>query len=351
MSKTNNFYNRFFQIRSSFLSRNSNSLYAKEAYLESIGFSKSSIDWTGLDVCEIGAGLGRLTQSLLEFGWVQSARRYVLVEPSSSIDQLKTSITGDNIAYENADLAAYSSACAGQFDYVLACGVAPHAGEEIGPVVLLLSQLLKPGGTLHLVYSLARQPKRGARLFWEISRKFPFMAAIFAFITTALQYICDRPVLEKFFKLHFFYYFQKTFYANYLQHYEFYAVSPYNVFHTYGDVVEGLSEAGCADLVYYPHALALTARRLPDQGEPAKLAPSGPFAILGDDWLCAWVRRRLASTAEVRCVKAAEEILDTEIAVIAHDHTHGLPYHEVARRLTRSGRVLGTDLFIYQMLI
>jgi 2-polyprenyl-3-methyl-5-hydroxy-6-metoxy-1,4-benzoquinol methylase len=345
------FYNKFFQIKGSFLDREDKSIYSERAYLSSIGFLTAETDWKGLDVCEIGGGLGRLTAPLENMGMIKNVTRYVLVEPSESINALKERFTGKNFEFHNSNLAEFSAAHIGKFDYVIACGVIPHIDDNLSNIMKELGALLKKGGTLHIAHSYYGYPKLGARFLWNLSRKSTAVIKFVSFLTALLQVICNYSLFSEFYRKNFIYSFQKTFFGIYNQHFEYFGVCPYNIFNGYGVLLKALSQVGFSDVIFYPHSIAFSVKLKAGDDTKVNIPMGKPFAIIGNDWSCRWVCSQLNYLGDVRCVDDIAEVRSDDIIVIGHDHISGASYHVMVNYFVKSGRVLGKDIFLFQMLL
>jgi hypothetical protein len=348
-----NFYSKFF-ARESFLSPSESNLYSDAAYLDSLGFSPR-LDFTDKVVLELGAGAGRLTLALQRMGLVQSARKYIVVEPSSAIERIRERLKLDNVVFVNSglrDLATHVPY--GSIDYFIASGVIPHLNhgslpDSIGAIVPFLST----AGRLHAHASFYGYDKRGHILFKAACQRMPLVTSTVAGLAAALQFgLCGigLSAVRSIYVRNFLYSFQRGFLQVHRFMFEVFTVEPYSIFWSYRDYAAALALNGLAIEELFPHSIALVAgRRKRVDDEPILRLPRGSVAILGNDWSGRWFARRYGRPADV--VDTVEQATEYHTIVLAYDYSRGPPYHTFVRALRDRGYELGRNLYLFQMLL
>lgn len=319
------FYSDFFKT-ASFLGGEPARLYAREPYLQSLGFVKS-LDWSGKTVLELGAGSGRLFQALLDLGLVGRAKEYLVVEPTDGLLAIARMVQGNNVRLIRSDLAGlHTQVAPGSVDYFIANGVIPHIGGPLAQIFRSMGRFIAPGGALHVVASYYGQPKRLARLLQRACWALPPLVGPAAWASALAQSICCDllPSARGAYLRQWIYSFQPDFQGRSRQQREFYGVRPYDIFHGYGEYSQALGDSGFRPDRWFPHPVALRALwRAPGTPEPGLAARleavlQGPVAILGTDWSGRWFARHYRG-GQYRLVGRCEDLRPGEVVILAYD--------------------------------
>jgi ubiquinone/menaquinone biosynthesis C-methylase UbiE len=186
MTSLSSFYSAFFSLKS-FLSYEPERFYAQEGYMKGLGFG-SNLDFTGKTVLELGAGAGRLTLSMARHGILQTAQRYIVVEPSEGILQIRARLAEPNVSFVKAafdELGKHIKPHS--VDYFIASGVIPHLGASLDHIIGRIEKFVAPEGRLHIVSSYHAFDRKMSRAWKRRCIDHPGWAPTCAAATTLLQ--------------------------------------------------------------------------------------------------------------------------------------------------------------------
>src|SRR5262249_11860898 len=344
------FYSRFFS-RETFLSPSESSLYSETAYLDSLGFSRA-LDFTDKVVLELGAGAGRVTFALQRMGLVQSARKYIVVEPSAGMEGIRDRLQLENVEFVNEGLRSLSRHVPlGSVDYFIASGVIPHLDYgSLKDCIADIASFLSPEGRLHAHASFYGYDKRSHWRFRAVCQKVRSLTPAVAGLTAALQLgLCGLRLdaARSWSVRNFLYSFQRSFRQIYHFMFEVFTVEPYSIYWGYRDYADALAQNGLAIEQLFPHSISFVAAPCTDC-QVALRPPAGSIAILGNDWSGRWFATQFKHPADV--IGSVEEATQYDSIILAYDYSAGRPYHEVVRVLGDRGYQLGRNLYLFQML-
>jgi hypothetical protein len=324
------------------------------------------MDFSNKTVLELGAGAGRLTFSLLEFGAIEKAEKYIVVEPSDGIRAIESGMKGrtpPNVFFINCPLEKLNEHIpAHSVDYFIASGVLPHISMELPRILELIASFLSAGGELHVVASYYGFDKGIAH---AIRRKIVGEGKLVrkaAALSNALAQdaICGLKFPEsaaKFYMENFIYSPQKTIEDKYKQFYEFYSVAPYNIERSYRDYVGGAKCAGLELAAVYPYSVALKFRagghghiELPS---PGSLGDRDVILLGEKDFFTAAVGRKLSKKGiKIKRTMTPGEIMKEQprAYIILGGNHYIKPYHEILKQLEYI-YTFNEDIFIFQMFV
>lgn len=348
------FYHNFFR-KETFLSYEGNDLYFEDEYIRSLGLLDRA-NYEGNVVLELGAGSGRLTRTLHRLGLLQSARKYIVAEPSLSLLGIQKHIKSGNCQFIRSDLARLGEHVeSGSVDFFIASGVIPHIEtKSLSDCFSIMSDFIKDNGLLYVNSYHNGPKKRICSMFMNPSLRLGVLQHLISFVHTTLQTIVfpwGGAVMKRWFHDNFTYSFQKTFAGKRLQHLELYSVNPYNIWWGYPEYTDALLANGFSIKEFFPHSLALMAAKSSLDGvNIAGLSNSARTAVIGTDWLALNFKNKFPGY-NIILTDNFEEAASCDQIVLAYDYTQHAPFYKPANEFMERGFELGKTLFIFQMLV
>ena len=345
------FYESFFK-RETFLSPGRTDVYSGIPYLHGMGLDDKDI-YEGRKVLEIGAGCGRITSLLNEYGMLKITEQYTVVEPTSAIHRISEIITSGQATFLQSSLENLNKILPPEsFDTVLCMGVVPHLGESLHRSLESAAYFLRPGGVLMINAFFNGDRLRLSQALRCHVVGHPALTRTLAILQTALQklaYTLPSGGLKAFYHRHFPYSFQKSIRGIFDQSHEYFSVPHYNIAWSYQDYLVAMAATGLGLVELYPTSLSLRAVKGPPMFSLGSIRPNTTVAVVGQDWRGTAVAKRLGLTTD-HLKATPEEAVGYDQIVIAYDYIHGPSYVDTAKPLLERGYRLGETLFIHQML-
>ncbi len=364
------FYSRYF-TRRSFLSFEKNDIFTNGRYLGSIGFTTDT-DFTGKTVLELGAGCGRLTIPLYKMKILQKAKRYIVVEPSRGIEQIKHNFTNNipgNIVFLQCDLEyLHKYVPYKTIDYFIASGVIPHIDMPLAEMMGEFKKFLTDDGLLHVVSSFHGFSKAIFRnLKNRLQGSSPFFKRCAALLQTMAQYFFLQPIMPSRIQGWYLRNFVIAASMGFIQKYRFFvevlSVLPCNTWYSYKVYIKSAAQNDLFLTKWFHHSLAV----LFGQGEcnfnsllkiptPAELNRKSVFIYnkkslyFSDAVWCELELRGIEPTSRVTLesiIKDETNIKRDSIVLLGYNYLD-MPYYECYKMLINLGY---KKIFHFQMFL